>query len=113
MTIFKQISISRNVSRWEDYLYDLTPVEKIGDIYFKREDKFAPLGYNSINGSKLRQCIWLVHEWVKTKNIQGVVSGSVVGSPQHPFIASICKHYNIGCLIVTGSKNYKSHKICS
>jgi hypothetical protein len=110
MTIFNQVSINRNISRWEDSLYDLTPVEKIGDIYFKREDKFAPLGYNSINGSKLRQCIWLVDQWVKTKNIQGVISGSVVGSPQHPFIASICKHYNIGCLIVTGSKNYLSHK---
>ena len=110
MTIFKNISIDRKISRWEEHLYDLTPVEKIGDIYFKREDKFAPLGFNSINGSKLRQCIWLVHEWVRTKGIRGVVSGSVVGSPQHPFISSICKHYNIGCLIVTGSKNYISHK---
>jgi hypothetical protein len=109
MKIFKEHSFDRTKSRWEEHLYDLTPVEKIGDIYFKREDKFAPLGFGSINGSKLRQCIWLVHEWIRTKNIRGVVSGSVVGSPQHPFISSICKHYGIGCLIVTGSKNYKSH----
>jgi hypothetical protein len=110
MTIFKHTTFDRSISRWEEHLYDLTPVEKIGDIYFKREDKFAPLGFNSINGSKLRQCIWLVDEWVKKKNIRGVVSGSVVGSPQHPFISSICKQYGIGCLIVTGSKNYLSHK---
>ena len=108
-TIFDITSLSRNDVKWEDYLYKQTPVEKIGGIYFKREDKFAPLGYGSINGAKLRQCIWLVNDWVKTKGIRGVVSGSVVGSPQHPFIASICKHFKIGCLIATGSKKYQDH----
>lgn len=100
----------RNDIKWEDYLYALTPVEKHMGMYFKREDLFAPLGYHSINGAKLRQCIWLVNDWVKRERISGIVSGSVVGSPQHPFIASICKHYGIGCLIVTGSKNHQEHK---
>jgi len=109
-TIFKIKSYDRNQVQWEKHLYDLTPVEKHDGIWFKREDYFAPLGYDSVNGSKLRQCIYLVNRWVKTKRISGVVSGSVVGSPQHPFIASICKHYGIGCLIATGSKNYLEHK---
>lgn len=109
-TIFDVCSLNRNEVRWENYLKTLTPVEQIGDIWFKREDKFAPLGYDSINGSKLRQCIYLVNKWVKQKNIRGVISGSVVGSPQHPFIASICKHYGLGCLIVTGSKRPMEHK---
>lgn len=109
MSIFDVKSINRNIVRWEDYLYKPTPVEQIGDIWFKREDMFAPLGYDGVNGSKLRQCIWLVNDWVKKKNIRGVVSGSVVGSPQHPFIASTCKHYGIGCLIATGSKNHQEH----
>ena len=100
----------RNQVKWEDYLFKLTPVEKLGEIWFKREDYFAPLGYNSVNGSKLRQCIWLVNQWVKSKRVRGVISGSVVGSPQHPFISSICKHYGISCLTVTGSKNYLQHK---
>ncbi len=42
---------------WHDAIYDLTPVEKIGDIWFKREDKFSPDGMH--NGSKFRQLIWL------------------------------------------------------
>lgn len=100
----------RDLVRWEDWLHELTPVEQHNGIYYKREDYFAPMGYDSINGSKLRQCIWLVNDWVKTKRIKGVVSGSVVGSPQHPFISSTCKHYGIGCLIATGSKNYLEHK---
>ncbi len=111
-SVFPSVSdpFDRNLIRWEDYLYSLTPVEKHANMYFKREDKFAPLGYHSVNGAKMRQCLWLVDDWVKKKRIQGVVSGSVVGSPQHPFISSICKHYSIGCLIVTGSKNYLNHK---
>lgn len=100
----------RSQVRWEDWLFKLTPVEKHQGIYYKREDYFAPMGYDSVNGSKLRQCIWLVNDWVKTKRIRGIVSGSVVGSPQHPFISSICKHYGIGCLIATGSKHYMEHK---
>lgn len=109
-SIYPIHSVDRNISRWEQHLWHPTPVEQIGGIWFKREDKFAPLGYHSINGSKLRQCIWLVNGWVKEKGIKGVISGSVVGSPQHPFISTICKHYGLGCLIVTGSKNYKEHK---
>jgi len=109
-TVFKVNSYDRNLVQWEKHLYELTPIEQHDGIWFKREDYFAPMGYSSINGSKLRQCIYLVNSWVKNKRISGVISGSVVGSPQHPFIASICKHYGIGCLIATGSKNYMEHK---
>lgn len=108
-SIFPVHSFDRSVIRWSDYLKALTPVEEYGGVRFKREDKFAPMGFNGVNGSKMRQCLWLVDEWVKTKNITGIVSGSVVGSPQHPFISSICKHYDLGCLIVTGSKHYMKH----
>lgn len=109
MTIFETTSIDRNICKWEDYMYSYTPVEQIGNMYFKREDKFAPLGFNSVNGSKLRQCLWLVDRWAK-QGVKGIISGSVVGSPQHPFISSICKHYGLDCIIVTGSKNYLQHK---
>jgi hypothetical protein len=109
-SIFNIKSYNRNEVHWENHLYDLTPVEKHNGVWFKRDDYFAPLGYGSVNGSKLRQCIYLVNRWVKENRISGVVSGSVVGSPQHPFIASICKHYGIGCLIATGSKHYLEHK---
>jgi 1-aminocyclopropane-1-carboxylate deaminase/D-cysteine desulfhydrase-like pyridoxal-dependent ACC family enzyme len=108
-TIFDTPSIDRNIVKWENHLQDLTPIEQYGEIWFKREDKFAPMGFGSVNGSKLRQCIWLVNRWYK-QGIKGIISGSVVGSPQHPFISSICKHYGLGCLIVTGSKNYLEHK---
>jgi predicted TIM-barrel fold metal-dependent hydrolase len=43
-TVFKVQSWDRNLVRWEDHLLDLTPVEYIGGMWWKREDKFAPLG---------------------------------------------------------------------
>src|SRR3990167_11518181 len=43
-----------------DKLTEITPVEDHEGLWFKREDKFAPLGYGGINGSKLRQLIWML-----------------------------------------------------
>lgn len=90
--------------RWIDTIYDLTPVEFVDGMHFKRDDKFAPLGYGNINGAKLRQAVWLVDRWVKEKGIKGVVSGSVSQSPQHAFIAEICRHYGLGCVITHSKK---------
>tara|TARA_R110000787_G_scaffold55416_1_gene127916 strand:+ start:5879 stop:6817 length:939 start_codon:yes stop_codon:yes gene_type:complete len=89
--------------RWIDTIHDLTPVEIVDGMTFKRDDKFAPLGYGDINGAKLRQAIWLVDGWVK-RGVKGIVSGSVSQSPQHAFISEICKHYRIGCVITHSKK---------
>ena len=96
--------------RWASLLDVLMPVEKHEGMYFKRDDKFAPRGYGSINGAKMRQCLYLVDKWVREEQIQGVASGSVSQSPQHIFIAAICNHYNIHCYIVSGVKNPMEHK---
>lgn len=103
-TIFNKLSIDRNEIHWEDYLFDLTPVEEREGIFFKREDKFAPLGYGGINGSKLRQCIWLTEQYVKTaKNPIGVISGTSVKSPQLPMGSAVAEHFNLKSIHVIGS----------
>lgn len=103
-TIFDKIDIDRSIVKWEDYLFDLTPVEKIEKTFFKREDKFAPLGYGGINGSKLRQCIWLVNEYVKnSKNPVGVISGTSVKSPQLPMGSAVAEHYGLKSIHVIGA----------
>lgn len=89
---------------WHQHLYDLTPVEKVGHMWFKREDFFAPLGPNSINGTKCRQCIWLIHEKAVKEGKTGVVHGAVSGSPQHPMVAAICNHYGLKDIDVTGTQ---------
>jgi 1-aminocyclopropane-1-carboxylate deaminase/D-cysteine desulfhydrase-like pyridoxal-dependent ACC family enzyme len=103
-TIFDTLSIDRNEIKWEDYLFDLTPVEEVNGIFFKREDKFAPLGYGGINGSKLRQCIWLTEQYVKTaKNPIGVISGTSVKSPQLPMGSAVAEHFGLKSIHVIGS----------
>jgi hypothetical protein len=99
-TVFNVQSFDRGLSRWENHLLDLTPVENIGGMWWKREDKFAPLGYGNINGSKLRQLIWLFSQ----KEYPGVVSGAVTGSPQLPMVAACAKHWNIPCVQFTGGQ---------
>src|SRR5712664_812772 len=84
--------------KWHDCIYDLTSVEQIGDIWFKREDKFSPDGLH--NGSKFRQLIWLFSR----KPYPGVASGAVTGSPQLPMVAACAKHYEMKCVQFTGAK---------
>jgi len=99
----------REEVHWEDHLLDLTPVEEIGDLLFKREDKFAPLGYGAINGSKLRQCIWLICEYTKTHpNPVGVLSGASVKSPQLPMGTAVARHFGLDSIHVIGGTSEKA-----
>ena len=38
----------------------LSPVEKVGNLYLKRDDLFTPFTFSNANGTKLRQCIYLL-----------------------------------------------------
>lgn len=91
-------------------MMDLTPVEFHEGMWFKREDKYAPMGYGNINGSKLRQCVYLIDKWHKEGGLQGVASGSVSQSPQHAFIATVCAHYGVRSYIVSGAQKPYEHK---
>lgn len=103
-TIFDKISIDREVIQWEDYLLHMTPVEQHGGIFFKREDKFAPLGYGGINGSKLRQCIWLVNQYIEhSPNPVGIISGTSVKSPQLPMGSAVAEHFGLKSLHIIGA----------
>ena len=83
---------------WEKNIYDLTPVENIGGIWFKRDDLFSPDGIH--NGSKFRQLIWLFSR----QSYPGVSSGAVTGSPQLPMVAACARHYGMECVQFTGAR---------
>lgn len=92
---------------WHKASKKLTPVEqKCDGMYYKRDDKFAPLGINSINGTKLRQ---LIHIFEKNKDKKYVVHATNVNSsPQTPMTAAVAEKYGIKCIQVAGGSNYKS-----
>lgn len=85
--------------------YDLTPIEKHDNILFKRDDLFRPYEINSVNGGKLRQCIFLLKENANKKQIYAY---SNLDSPQSPIVAAVCKNMNLSCNIFYGGSNLES-----
>lgn len=77
----------------------ITPVEKIGKYYFKREDLYIPFNFSTVNGSKLRQCQLLVEKNTKFK---GLVTGTSIKSPQAPIISAVGKSLSIPVKIMYG-----------
>ena len=94
---------------WHDLIYDLTPVQQLGkgEIFWKRDDLFAPNGPGSVNGSKLRQLIWLIQN--RAAGYKGVVSGCVKDSPQHAMVPAVAQHYGLPCVQFVGGKPGKKH----
>ena len=79
---------------------ELTPVQKIGDLLFKRDDLYMPFGAREVNGGKLRQAYMLV-ESVKDR-YKGVVSCCSIHSPQAPITAAVCRAFGLPCVIYYG-----------
>lgn len=104
-TVFDTLSFDREKVRWEDYLFAPTPVELVRnsdgrECLFKRDDYFAPLGYHGINGSKLRQAIYLFKKYAAGK--RRVINGTSVHSPQLPMCSALARHYGLKCTCVLG-----------
>lgn len=97
-SIFPVLGINRDKVKWEEHMYDLTPVELRDGIWWKREDYFAPLGYGGINGSKLRQLLHLI----SNLDVPGIITGASVLSPQLSMGALVAKHYEIPITCVLG-----------
>ena len=97
--------IGRKESQWEETIFDLSPVEEVEGIRFKREDKYAPLGYGSINGSKLRQLIWLVQQYRINGGNEGLISGASVKSPQLSMGTAVASHFGLPATHVIGATN--------
>lgn len=113
-TIFPLLSLDRSKIKWDDYLDILTPCELIENkstgqkVWFKREDYFAPLsnyenGKQGINGSKLRQAIWLMQQHILNGGNPNLIHGTVVGSPQSPMATAISRHFGGHTTTVLGA----------
>lgn len=83
---------------------ELTPVELIEGIFFKREDYYKPYSnFNSLSGTKLRAMIMLYDELKISDNPpSGLITYSSVFSPQSIIVAKVCLENNIPCIICVG-----------
>lgn len=73
-------------------LLDLTPVERRGKFWFKRDDLFTVAG---VRGGKVRTC------WHLSKGAKGLVTAGSRASPQVNIVASIAKEIGIPCRVHT------------
>jgi hypothetical protein len=106
-TIFPTHSLDREVIHWEDYICTPTPVERRGDLWFKREDSFAPLGYGGVNGGKVRQIIYLTQDYLRGLPLDakpGLLLAGSVKSPQLGRVPAVAAHFGLPTLLVIGSK---------
>lgn len=118
-TIFPVLSLDRSKIKWEDYLYAMTPCEQHQNpetkqrVWFKREDYFAPLsdytgGVQGINGSKLRQAIWLLQQHILEGGSPDLIHGTVMGSPQSPMATAVSAHFGGHTTTVLGATTAKT-----
>lgn len=102
MSVFpSNTGLSRDTP-WEEHLFAHTPVEERQGLWYKREDYFAPLGYGNINGSKLRQLIWLLKNYRDAGGDKGVITGASVLSPQVSMGALTAAHFGLPITVVLG-----------
>lgn len=82
-------------------LDEITPVEHIEGLYLKRDDKFIPFEGIGVNGTKARQCAYLlIKNLEKAKN--GVITCCSVHSPQGIIVTSLCKYLGIKSTVFYG-----------
>lgn len=80
--------------------YEITPVQNVNGLWFKREDLFCPFGIHSVNGGKLRQCFALI-EAIKN-DYDEIVSFCSIHSPQAPITSAVSKYFGKKCVIMYG-----------
>jgi len=98
------------------YNMDTTPIEQYGNIFYKRDDLFAPFGIDHVNGGKVRQAVQLfdeIHDDIRDNHNGGVVTASSVHSPQSAIIAKVAQEHGFKCVIAVGGTKketlYKHH----
>ena len=83
---------------------DLSPVQEIGGLLFKRDDLYRPFGAGEVNGGKLRQAMMLIDSVSPT----GVITYCSIHSPQAPITAAAAKLHGIPCYILYGGTTRES-----
>lgn len=88
---------------------EVTPVVKINDIYFKRDDYYRPFSDIPLNGGKLRQCYLLLEknlDRIRNEFNNTVSTASSVHSPQGIIVSRVAKHFGMKSILAIG--NHKS-----
>lgn len=83
----------------------LTPIEELNGILFKRDDLFMPFPDEQINGGKVRQAINLIHDnfdLIRQEYHSMVATSCGVHSPQGMIVSRVAKEFGLGCFVGYG-----------
>jgi 1-aminocyclopropane-1-carboxylate deaminase/D-cysteine desulfhydrase-like pyridoxal-dependent ACC family enzyme len=84
---------------------NMTPIEKVNGIFYKRDDLYTPFGKDHVNGGKVRQAVQLfdeIHDDIRDNHNGGVVTASSVHSPQSAIIAKVAQEHGFKCVVAVG-----------
>lgn len=82
---------------------ELTPVQEIAGMRFKRDDLYTPYGAGQVNGGKLRQCVMLLESArERHPEMKGVITYCSIHSPQGPITAAAARAYGLPCIVAYG-----------
>lgn len=90
---------------------ELTPVQNIAGMYFKREDLYMPFDDIPLSGGKVRQCINLIGEnedYIRNQCDSNVYVGIQMSSPQGIIVSRVCKEFGFNSTVFVGNTTYNS-----
>lgn len=79
------------LTSWVNKLTDITPIQKVGDIYVKRDDLYEKYGSW---GAKTRACDTLIQDAI-SKGFTHITTAGSKSSPQINIVAHLCKQYGL------------------
>lgn len=84
---------------------ELTPVETVEEVFFKRDDYYKPFGEYHVNGGKVRQALIMFEKYIEniqSKHNNGVITAGSVHSPQSANIAKVAEFHQVKCITCVG-----------
>ena len=87
---------------------ELTPVDNIGGMYFKRDDLYMPFEDIPLSGGKVRQAISLIgnnYEYIKNECDGNIYTGTSVTSPQGIIVSRVAKDFGFNSVLFVGNTN--------
>lgn len=90
---------------------EITPVEEIGGLLYKRDDLYMPFDDIPLSGGKVRQAIYLIgnnYEYIRDECNGQVYTASAITSPQGIIISKVASAFGFQSHIYLGTGSYKS-----
>ena len=84
----------------------ITPIQEYNNIYYKRDDLYAPYGEDFITGGKIRQCKDLIRtnfKYIKEKCGGTIATANSIQSSISPIVSKVAEEFGLKSIIGFGN----------